>query len=55
MSRHNKTRTFLISETSIAVIRAELAFVKQFTTVTPDTDASFKKIVDTLNGMTGVN
>jgi hypothetical protein len=54
-SRKTKVRTFLISETSIAVIRAELLHMHQNMISTTDTEASYAKIVDTLNGMTGVN
>lgn len=53
--RQTKVRTFLISETSIAVIRAELMHIHQNMISTVDTEASYTKIVDTLNGMTGVN
>jgi hypothetical protein len=52
--RQTKVRTFLISETSIAVIRAELMHIHQNMISTQDTEASYAKIIDTLNGMTGV-
>ena len=52
--RQTKVRTFLISETSIAVIRAELMHIHRNMISTTDTEASYSVIVDILNSVQGV-
>ena len=54
MAKSNKpVKMFLISEVSVAVIRAELIHMEQNMIHTRDTVASYQKIVDTLNRTTG--
>ena len=42
-------RQYLISETSITLIKFELQHMKQNMISTPDTEASYAKIMDTLD------
>jgi hypothetical protein len=46
-------RQYPISDTQIALIRSELQHMKQNCISTPDTEASYKKIVNTLTEIAG--
>ena len=46
-------RQYLISEISIGLIRTELEHIRSYTTITPDTDASFKNIAEVLDRLKG--
>jgi hypothetical protein len=53
MSQSYRKRQYLISEIAIGLIRSELEHIRHNAISTPDTEASFKNIVDILDRLKG--